>query len=152
MCHIIGCSQKPAARHDRYGGLCSRRIERAQNICDFGSYRREFPIFCVQAVWSMLHHRRSMTKLTIANKILDMLFRGVERPEDLPGDAGRMKAPQGHLMKRMLGTERTEHLGYAPNATARAFPVFVATRVSPVSRERRRRGRVFAIQHKLETL
>ena len=34
----------------------------------------------------------------------------------------------------------------------RAFPVFVETRVSPVSRERRRRGRVLAIQHKLETL
>ena len=34
----------------------------------------------------------------------------------------------------------------------RAFPVFVEARVSPVSRERRRRGRVLAIQHKLETL
>ena len=37
-------------------------------------------------------------------------------------------------------------------ASSRAFPVFVETRVSPVSRERRRRGRVLAIQHKLETL
>jgi len=37
-------------------------------------------------------------------------------------------------------------------ASSGAFPVFVETRVSPVSRERRRRGRVLAIQHKLETL
>ena len=40
---------------------------------------------------------------------------------------------------------------FAPPLT-RAFPVFVEARLSPVSRERRRRGRVLAIQHKLETL
>ena len=34
----------------------------------------------------------------------------------------------------------------------RAFPVFVEARLSPVSRERGRRGRVLALQHKLETL
>ena len=42
----------------------------------------------------------------------------------------------------------------APSSTIdviRAFPVFVETRVSPVSRERRRRVRVLAIQLKLET-
>lgn len=56
--------------------------------------------------------------MTISNKILDELLRGVERPEDLLGDAGLMKDLKVRLMERMLGAELTEHLGYEPNAAA----------------------------------
>ncbi len=71
--------------------------------------------------------------MTISKEILDELLKGVERPEDLLGDAGLMKFgtvrvamndPVDHsseqtggalkirLMERMLGAELTAHLGY----------------------------------------
>jgi len=41
---------------------------------------------------------------------------GVENAEDLLGDQGLVKALKVRLMERMLGAERTEHPGYAPDA------------------------------------
>lgn len=50
--------------------------------------------------------------MTISKEILDELLQGVERPEDLLGDAGLMKELKIQLMERMLGAELTAHLGY----------------------------------------
>ena len=50
--------------------------------------------------------------MTISKEILDELLKGVDRPEDLLGDAGLMKEPKIRLMERMLGAELTAHLGY----------------------------------------
>jgi len=50
--------------------------------------------------------------MTISKEILDELLQGVERPEDLLGDAGLMKELKIKLMERMLGAELTAHLGY----------------------------------------
>ena len=50
--------------------------------------------------------------MTISKELLDNLLKGVERPEDLLGDAGLMKELKIRLMKRMLGAELTAHLGY----------------------------------------
>lgn len=50
--------------------------------------------------------------MTISKEILDELLKGVERPEDLLGDAGLMKELKIKLMERMLGAELTAHLGY----------------------------------------
>lgn len=50
--------------------------------------------------------------MTISNELLDELLKGVERPEDLLGDAGLMKDLRIKLMERMLGAELTAHLGY----------------------------------------
>ena len=41
---------------------------------------------------------------------------GVENAEDLLGDQGLVKELKVRLMERMLGAERTEHLGYEPDA------------------------------------
>ena len=50
--------------------------------------------------------------MTISKEILDELLKGVERPQDLLGDAGLMKELKIRLMERMLGAELTAHLGY----------------------------------------
>jgi len=50
--------------------------------------------------------------MTISKEILDELLKGVERPEDLLGDAGLMKELKIRLMERMLGAELTAHLGF----------------------------------------
>lgn len=50
--------------------------------------------------------------MTISKEMLDELLQGVERPEDLLGDAGLMKELKIKLMERMLGAELTAHLGY----------------------------------------
>jgi putative transposase len=50
--------------------------------------------------------------MTISKEILDELLKGVERPEDLLGDAGLMKELKIRLMEGMLGAELTAHLGY----------------------------------------
>ena len=50
--------------------------------------------------------------MTISKEFLDELLKGVERPEDLLGDAGLMKELKIRLMERMLGAELTAHLGY----------------------------------------
>jgi len=50
--------------------------------------------------------------MTISKEILDELLKGVERPEDLLGEAGLMKELKIKLMERMLGAELTAHLGY----------------------------------------
>ena len=55
--------------------------------------------------------------MTISNNLLDELLQGVDRPEDLLGEAGLMKDLKVRLMERMLGAELTEHLGYEPKAT-----------------------------------
>ncbi|SDM00974.1 hypothetical protein SAMN04488026_11463 [Aliiruegeria lutimaris] len=41
--------------------------------------------------------------MIISKEILDELLKGVERPEDLLGDAGLMKELKIKLMERMLG-------------------------------------------------
>ena len=64
----------------------------------------------------MFHQQRSMTTITISNKILDELLSGVDRPDDLLGDTGLIKELKVRLMERMLGAEMTEHLGYESNA------------------------------------
>lgn len=46
--------------------------------------------------------------MTISKEILDELLKGVERPEDLLGDAGLMKELKIKLMERMLGAELTQ--------------------------------------------
>lgn len=43
--------------------------------------------------------------MTISKEILDELLQGVERPEDLLGEAGLMKELKIKLMERMLGAE-----------------------------------------------
>ena len=48
--------------------------------------------------------------MTISTEILDELLQGVERPEDLLGDAGLMKELKIKLMERMLGAEMDVHL------------------------------------------
>ncbi len=50
--------------------------------------------------------------MTISKELLDELLQGVERPEDLLGDAGLLKELKIELMERMLGAELTAHLGY----------------------------------------
>ena len=45
--------------------------------------------------------------MTISKELLDELLKGVERPEDLLGDAGLMKELKIRLMERMLGAELT---------------------------------------------
>lgn len=50
--------------------------------------------------------------MTISRELLDELLKGVERPEDLLGEAGLMKELKIKLMERMLGAELTAHLGY----------------------------------------
>ena len=50
--------------------------------------------------------------MTITKEILDELLQGVERPEDLLGDAGLLKELKIKLMERMPGAELTAHLGY----------------------------------------
>ncbi len=50
--------------------------------------------------------------MTISKEILDELLKGVERPEDLLGDAGLMKELKIKLMERMSGAELTAHIGY----------------------------------------
>lgn len=58
----------------------------------------------------MLHQNEA--RMTISKEILDELLKGVDRPEDLLGDAGLMKELKIKLMERMLGAELTAHLGY----------------------------------------
>lgn len=50
--------------------------------------------------------------MTVSKEIPDELLKGVERPEDLLGDAGLMKELKIRPMERMLGTGLTAHLGY----------------------------------------
>ncbi|SFA39582.1 Transposase, Mutator family [Paracoccus halophilus] len=50
--------------------------------------------------------------MPISKELLDELLNGVERPEDLLGDAGLMKEPKIKLIERMLGAELKTHLGY----------------------------------------
>jgi putative transposase len=54
----------------------------------------------------------------INNDVLDELLKGCERPEDLLGDGGLMKAFKKAPMQRMLGAELTDHLGHAHGAEA----------------------------------
>jgi putative transposase len=58
----------------------------------------------------MLHQKEAC--MTISKELLDELLKGVQRPEDLLGDAGLMKELKIRLMERMLGAELTAHLGY----------------------------------------
>ena len=58
--------------------------------------------------------------MTISKEILDELLKGVERPEDVLGDAGLMKELKIKLMERMLGAELTAHLGYEEGKDAPA--------------------------------
>jgi len=51
-------------------------------------------------------------RMTISKELLDELLKACERPEDLLGDAGRLKGLKVQLMERMLGAELTAHLGY----------------------------------------
>jgi len=56
--------------------------------------------------------------MTLSKELLDELLKGVERPEDLLGDAGLMKELKIKLMERMLGAELTSHLGYEEGENA----------------------------------
>lgn len=58
--------------------------------------------------------------MTISKDLLDELLKGCERPEDLLGNDGLMKELKIKLMERMLGAERTEHLGYEEGKDAPA--------------------------------
>ncbi len=58
--------------------------------------------------------------MTISKELLDELLQGVERPEDLLGDAGLLKELKIKLMERMLGAELTAHLGYEEGSDAPA--------------------------------
>jgi putative transposase len=74
----------------------------------------------------MLHQKEAC--MTISKELLDELLKGVERPEDLLGDAGLMKELKIKLMERMLGAELTSHLGYEEGENA------------PLSQSNRRNG------------
>ena len=50
--------------------------------------------------------------MTFSKELLDERHSGVEGPEDLLGDKGLIKELKVRPMKRMLGAELTEHLGY----------------------------------------
>ena len=54
----------------------------------------------------------------IDDAVLDELLKGCERPEDLMTDGGLMMEPRRALMRRMLGAELSEHLGYERGETA----------------------------------
>ena len=54
----------------------------------------------------------------IDDAVLDELLKGGERPEDLMADGGLMMEPRRALMRRMLGAELSEHLGYERGETA----------------------------------
>ena len=69
--------------------------------------------------------------MTISKEILDELLKGVERPEDLLGDAGLMKELKIKLMERMLGAELTAHLGYEEGETRRQANPTAATALRP---------------------
>lgn len=56
--------------------------------------------------------------MTISKELLDEFLTGVDRPEDLLGDAGLMKELKIRLMERMLGAELTAHLGYEDGQSA----------------------------------
>lgn len=56
--------------------------------------------------------------MTISKELLDELLKGVERPEDLLGEAGLMKELKIRLMERMLGAELTAHPGYEEGKAA----------------------------------
>ncbi|KKL17813.1 hypothetical protein LCGC14_2481780 [marine sediment metagenome] len=58
--------------------------------------------------------------MTNSKELLDELLKGVERPEDLLGDAGLMKELKIKLMERMLSAELTAHLGYEDGKEAPA--------------------------------
>ena len=50
--------------------------------------------------------------MMLLKELLDDLLKGVERPEDLRGDAGLMKELKIRLMERMPGAGLTAHPGY----------------------------------------
>jgi putative transposase len=50
--------------------------------------------------------------MTIRQEVLDELLAGVEKPEDLTGDAGLFKRLKQALIERALGAELSHHLGY----------------------------------------
>ncbi|WP_342627927.1 hypothetical protein AAC691_17930 [Nguyenibacter vanlangensis] len=60
--------------------------------------------------------------MTISKELLDELLTGVERAEDLLGDAGLLKELKIRLMERMLGAELTAHLGYEEGKAVRPAP------------------------------
>lgn len=49
--------------------------------------------------------------MTISNELLEELLKDCNRPAELPGDAGLMKALKIRLMKRMPGAELTVNPG-----------------------------------------
>jgi putative transposase len=71
--------------------------------------------------------------MTIFKELLDELLKGCERPEDLLGNDGLMKALKIKLMERMLGAELTAHLGYEDGKDA---PVDQANRRNGSSAKR----------------
>nr|WP_323766977.1 transposase [Marinovum sp.] len=50
--------------------------------------------------------------MTISKELLDELLKGVDRPEDLLGEAGLMKELKINHMGRMMGAELTAQPGY----------------------------------------
>ncbi len=66
----------------------------------------------------MLHRKEAC--LPLSKDLPDDLLKGVERAEDLPGDAGFMKELKIKLMERMLCAELTAHLGYEEGKEAPA--------------------------------
>lgn len=49
--------------------------------------------------------------MTISNELLEKLLKDCNRPAELPGDAGLMKALKIRLLKRMSGAELTVQPG-----------------------------------------
>jgi transposase-like protein len=70
----------------------------------------------VYLIRPMLHQKEA--SMTISKELLDELLRGVERPEDLRGDARLMKELKAKLMERMLVAELTSHPGYEEGENA----------------------------------
>ena len=55
-------------------------------------------------------------KKDIRRELLDELWAGYSKPEDLTGPDGLLKQLTGALVERALQAEMTEHLGYEPHA------------------------------------
>jgi putative transposase len=68
----------------------------------------------------------------IGGAVLDELLKDCGRPEDLMADGGLVKEPRKALMRRMLGAELTEHLGYEHGEVA---PPVQSNRRNGVSRK-----------------
>ena len=61
--------------------------------------------------------------MTVSNELIDQLFAGYKKPEDLIGENGLLKQLTKRLVERALEAEMTEHLGHTKNASVATFSI-----------------------------